>query len=363
LILTVLEPDFDLEYFDYQLAAIAKKITAVDQIISEQSDNIPFVKSSRNFFDPSEFDQLNSRISELKPEGGSIWWSEGSDLRSANIHFYNSMLPATAFAAYLRDPYMFGEFDFAWDHARNLHTTQSDNASVDFGGKGDGFIYHAIAHQGRSQIANTGYAAAIPNPLNPNIASGVILSDGQFGLQKSAMVSRIICKMLPTFLSTANSAALNPKSLERLIAFLQHKLPQAQQIKSLNPFGFCLAYVIGNSEADPDQPIAVHVVSSDDYVCLHIRDNTLAVVFENQITAEGPTVLYKDSTFFKSTTVYVSSGDRLFIGYGMTNISDLAGILANFASDPSPQRSTKTIFQNTIIAGQSGNISLSVIDF
>jgi type VI secretion system protein ImpM len=363
LVLSVLEPDFDVEYFDYQLAAAAKKIMAAHDSGIEQGIDVYLTKANTGFLDPDKSAQLNSRISSLKDHGGSIWWSEGSDFRSADIHFYDSMPIAATFAAFLRDSDVFSDLEMVWDHVRDLGVSQSNNPSVDFGGSGDGFHFHVIAHHGRNQTTNTGYAAAISNSLNPKSTTGVILSDGQFGIETSAMVSRVVCRKLPDFLSASTDPVLNLENTERLSAFLQSKLPNTQQVRSLSSFGFCCAFVVGSSAVDVGQPPLVHIVCTDDYVCFLISNGEFVTVFGNEVNTEGPTVRRAKNNLFKSITLNPKSKDRLFIGHAASTFPELPKILVDVINYPSPQDAARSIMQDAMISGKQGNITVSILDF
>ncbi len=363
LVLSVLEPDFDLEYFDYQLAAVAKKFMSGDGSGLEQIFEIDSARKQSSFLDPEKSALLDARLSALRMQGGSIWWSDGSDYRSADIHFYDSMPAPSTYAAFLRDTNIFSDLDLAWDQMRDLGISQSDNPSVDFGGSGKSFVYHAIAHHGRNQTTNSGYAAPIFDPLNIRSLAGVILSDGQFGIETYAMVSRLVCCKLPDFLSAEGDPVLNPEQVERLSAFLQTKLHTSQLARSISPFGFCCVYVLGNFAVASGPAQTVHIIATNDFVCFHIRDGDLVAVFENQVRADGPTVRHAKNNLYKSIILSPKAGDRVFIGHVVATFPGLANILVDKLRYPSPNDAARSVMQDAMISGKQGSILVSVLDF
>jgi type VI secretion system ImpM family protein len=362
-ILSVLEADFDLEYFDYQLAAVAKKLMSADGGGLAHILGVDQGKILTSFFAPDKSAVLNSRLSALKTQGGSIWWTNGSDHRIADIHFYDAMPTPSTYAAFLRDPNAFSDLDLAWDHMRDLGVSQSDNPSVDFGGSGTGFSYHAIAHHGRNQTTNTGYAAPFFDPVATKSLSGVILSNGQFGFETYAMVARFVCRKLPYFLSAGADTVLDPEHVERLSAFLQLKFHTSQMAGSTTPFGFCCAYIPTNFAPASERAQRVHITATNDFVCFHIRNHELVAVFENEVQADGPTIRHAKDNFYKSIILNPRVGDRILIANFVATFADLANILVDRAGYPSPQDAARSIMQDTMISGKQGNILVSVLDF
>jgi type VI secretion system protein ImpM len=120
LLMSALSEEFDQDFLDYQIGLAARKYV--------NKPAPPLAAETDSGFEG--FDRAMQDAAMLRKFEGSIWWTEGSDHRQADLLLYPAMPAGAAFASFLRDPDHFRELDMAWDAARDLGPSQNSNPPV-----------------------------------------------------------------------------------------------------------------------------------------------------------------------------------------------------------------------------------------
>lgn len=336
LLLSALSEDFDLDYFDYQVGMAARKFVGKDL-----ADGTLTVSR----FD--ELRELDRQMQRLQPSGGSVWWTDGSEHRKADILIHDSMPVSGAFAAMLRDPDAFRDLETVWDQARGLGLSQSDNLSVDFSGNLMGLKFHLISHNGKDQPANTAFASQSTE------GDALILSDGRFGTVWSAMVSRCLMSAMPQARDRKGNT-LNSAELQRIANFLSEKLLLAQQTNLTPPLSFASIAASGRQE--------ISIFVSGDYICFHKRAQIVTRVFGAYAPSDGPTIRQEPDGWFRSLELALEPGDRVLIGSSIFGFPAITADIVTAMDQPTVGAAAKTAWQNAVIRGLSGNIALAVLE-
>jgi hypothetical protein len=282
----------------------------------------------------------------MQPSGGSVWWTDGAEHRQADLLIYESMPGSGVFASLLRDPDVYRDLETIWDQARDIGLSQSDNLPVDFSGHMPGLTFHLVSNHGKDQPTNTAHAGYSPE------LRALFLSDGRFGTDWSAMVSRCLKSAVPRAWDS-KAKTLNSGELQRIAGFLSGKLLSAGQSILAPPLSFASIAAAGNRE--------ITIAVSGGYVCFHKFPGGMARVFGTHLPAEGPTIRQDSSGHVRSVTLALEPGDRVLIGNAIFDFPGTADDIKTAIELPTAEMAANAAWQNAAIRGLSGNIALAVI--
>jgi type VI secretion system protein ImpM len=344
LLMGALSEEFDQDYFDYQVGVAARKY--VDKPAPTFDDGASGFQG---------FDAAAQDGALLRNHEGSIWWTEGSDHRQADLLLYPGMPASAAFASFLRDPSHFRELEMAWDVARDLGPSQTDNPPVDFPDAAPSVAFHLISHAGRSELPNT--SATVYSGQSQSL----FVSDGRFGTGYFAMASRLLGKVIPPSL-TSEALSEQTKSkpengdgeLEKIEAFLSAKFPNTPRSILGTPFSFACAYL--------DNPHAIRLIVAGNYLCLHKSRSGVRRVFDALHVSEDATIRQDEAGFCKSVVLQAQTGDRLLICSPLFDTPYLTGDIYEALAARTIGEVAKSAWQNATIKGLSGNVALAAIE-
>jgi type VI secretion system protein ImpM len=346
LLLGALSEEIDQDYFDYQVGQAARK--HVDKPAHAIASS-----AERRFADGSG---LTQHLEALNGQGGSLWWTEGSDSRRADLLIYRSMPGSAVFASFLRDPSHFRDLEWAWDAARDLGATQQDNQSVDLTDRFPTASFHLISHRGTDH-GQYNTSAAVFSPKHP----ALLISDGRFGTKYFAMASRLLGNVIPALLSLPGKVADDSEQgnrdseLERVTSFLSTKFVDVMQSTLSPPLSFaCLL---------PNKPRSVELLVAGDYFCMHKGRHGISRIFNAPHSAEDPTIRQGPAGLYKSVVLKPEAGDRLLLSNAAFDSQRLEDDVHDAFAAPKVDQAAKSLWQNATIKGLPGNVVLAVVDF
>jgi type VI secretion system protein ImpM len=336
--LSALEEEFDLDYIEHQLAALARKPL---QHESGGQGDLSGIAGHAG---------MRERIKQHDWSTASLWWTEGSDLRKPELLIHDGMPPPAAFAAMLRDPDVFRDFDAIWDKVRHLGMLQTDNGTNEAGLPASAWPVHAVTHPGKSGKHNPGYVEIGHAGLS------IFVTDGRFGATHHAMSGRFLARAIPAALLP--SGELPPGEADRMIAFLASKL-NAQHSTLMPALSFAYAF------ADRDDPSVVHVLCAGDYLCLHKSGITFVRLFSSRGNGvdEGPTIRYAPRGLYAAVRIGMRPGDRLFLATPLYTSAALATGLVAALERETVSETAHAALQEPLVKGMGGTIGLGVAEY
>ncbi|EJM97808.1 type VI secretion system-associated protein TagF [Phyllobacterium sp. YR531] len=199
LVLSVLDDDFDLDFFDHRLAKIAFNIGSPDQ----DGDNT------------GVFAPLAAALTDRSAGPRSVWWTSGSDRRKAGISLYSGWPTANAFATFFTDGSAPANFDDAFERARQSGLSRHNNGMSSESARAGQLSFAARSHRGTLAEQNI---ESFVFRLDKGLVS---LADGTFGLSRSATISRFL-------LASIDSVPL-PDTIDDALQVLQDRLEDAKR--------------------------------------------------------------------------------------------------------------------------------------
>ncbi|MEP7455525.1 type VI secretion system-associated protein TagF [Phyllobacterium sp. SB3] len=199
LILSVLDDDFDLDFFDHRLAKIAFDIGDPDQ---DTGNTVIFAP-------------LAAALNDQSSGPRSVWWTSGSDRRKAGISLYSGWPAATAFASFFTDGSAPANFDDAFERARQSGLSRHNNGMLSESAKVGTLSLAARSHRGTLAEQNI---ESFVFRLDKGLVS---IADGTFGLSRSATISR--------FLLASLDSVQMPASIDDALQVLQERLEDAKR--------------------------------------------------------------------------------------------------------------------------------------
>jgi len=345
LLLGVLSEELDQDFFDYQIGLAARKLA--DKPLQQ-----PGIMRSSQFGD---VEGLIPQLKELQGNGGSLWWTEGSENRQPDILLYRSMPNNSVFASFLRDPNHFRDLEWAWETVRDLNSSQQDNPSVDALDKYRHSELHVISHRGTDHGQNN-TSAAVFSPEGHAFA----VSDGRFGTGHFAMASRIVARVVPTLLGRSHKDGATGQSedqeLDRITSFLMTKFVGVPQSSLTAPLSFACVFL--------DDPANVRLLSTADYLCLQKGRHGVTQIFGGRhVGSEDPTIRQDQSGHYKSVSLKLETGDRLLLTNSAFDTPHLRDDLYDAIAAPNVSSAAKSLLQNATIKGISGSLVVAVLDY
>jgi type VI secretion system protein ImpM len=347
LLLSALSEEIDQDFFDYQVGLTARKFA-----------NKPLPQPS----DPTESrfpstEGLAQKFSELQSLGGSVWWTEGSDSRQADLLLYRGMPSSSVFASFLQDPNHFRDLEWAWDTARDLNITQQDNTAVDLTDKFSCASLHLISHRGTDHAQHNASDAVFSAEHQT-----VVISDGRFGTGHFAMASRVLGRVLPALLGSLSMVGDGGSGrdkiiaeLDRIKAFFSTKFVGVPQSSLSSPISFAALFL--------SDPHGTHLFIAGDYLCLHKGRHGISQIFSTRHSGDDPTIRQDQTGHYKSVVLKLEAGDRLLLSNSSFDSPQLKDDIYEAFAAPSIGRAAKSLWQNATIKGLPGNITLAAVEF
>lgn len=199
LVLSVLDDDFDLDFFDHRLAKIAFSIGQPNQHSETTAIFAPLAAA------------LNDQSSGPR----SVWWTSGSDRRKAGISLYSGWPSASAFASFFTDGSAPANFDDVFERARQSGLSRHNNGMSSESAKAGALSLAARSHRGTLAEQNI---ESFVFRLDKGLVS---IADGTFGLSRSATISR--------FLLAALDSVQLPAGIDDALQVLQERLEDAKR--------------------------------------------------------------------------------------------------------------------------------------
>jgi type VI secretion system protein ImpM len=347
LLLSALSEDIDQDFFEYQIGLAARKY--VDKRVE------PHGNSAENRFQGTE--GLEQKLGELHSLGGSVWWTEGSDSRQADLLLFRALPGSSVYASFLRDPNHFRDLELAWDTARDQNLTQQDNPSVDLSDKFSSASLHLISHRGTDH-AQHNTSAAVFSAKHKSI----VLSDGRFGTGHFAMASRILGRVVPALLDSS-AAVVDGGSgrdqidteLDRINAFLSTKFVGVPQSTLTSPISFAALFL--------NDPLGVRLLIAGDYLCLHKGRHGISKIFSARHSGDDPTIKQDQTGCYKSVLLKLEAGDRLLLSNSAFDSPRLKDDIYEAFSVLRIDQAAISLWQNATIKGLPGNILLAAVEY
>jgi type VI secretion system protein ImpM len=346
LLLTALSEDIDQDYFDYQIGLAARRYS--DRLLDRPDD-------TKDGLNPAQ--DLTKQLEEIQNTSGSVWWTEGSDSREADLLLYRSMPQAAVFASFLRDPNHFRDLEWAWEAARGLNATQQENLPVDLSDTFASLAFHLSSHRGTDYSRqNTSTATISPEHR------AIVISDGRFGTGQFAMASRFLGKVLPDLLAPAfenkekeGTAQPYNSELDRLTSFLATKFVNTEQSTLSSPLSFVY---LGLRD-----PRNIKLLMAGDYLCLHSGRHGIGQIFNaRHHSGDDPTIRQDQSGHFKSISISMEAGDRLLLANASLDLPYFRDDIHEALALPNLSAATNSVWQNATIKGVSGNLVLAGLE-
>lgn len=224
--------------------------------------------------------KLHEMFCAVPIEARTIWWTEGSDLRSGGGMAFAAMPEPAIYARMLRDPDAYADFHALWERMRQLRPTMSDNgASGGYKRIGDrgGGPCPVVAASRPDTASGTNSAFALVDPHS----GAAVVANGRFNTETSAMTGRFVCNALAPALAAGDDDTVQT-ALSRIIAYLGSKHPGAEAVRVGQALGVAAAY------RRPDATIGV--LCSDDLSCLIAGAGGLSVLFRTGDPDDEPTL-------------------------------------------------------------------------
>jgi type VI secretion system protein ImpM len=334
LVLTVLDDDFDLDFFDHRLAKAAFDIGQPDQATTEGA---------------AIFAPLAAALNNQASGPRSVWWTSGSDRRKAGISLYGGWPAASAVASFFTDGSAPPNFDEAFERARQSGSSRHNNGMSSETARTTALSLAARSHRGTSAEQNIeSFVFRLDNGL-------VSIADGTFGLSRGATISRFL-------LASMDSIQL-PAEIDDALHLLQERLEDAKR---------ALTERLDITVAGPAlQAGTLSFVFRENRFGLLVQGNVHCILLRNDEVIElTDTSLSKRSGStlqlqFKSTSTTVTGelmpGDRFLL---MTaNIAE--EVLNHENADSLGKQAVETlvdrIVDDTLINGAAGNLTLAAL--
>lgn len=347
LLLNALTEEIDLEYFDYQIGQAARKYAGKPVQPSPDLVNTHF----------SDAQELAHQLGMISGQGGSIWWSEGSDSRQADLLVYRGMPTSGSFASFLRDPNHFRDLEWAWDAARDLGTTQQDNLPVNLSDKFASAKFHLISQRGADHGQQNKSTATISSEHQ-----ALFISDGRFGTDSFAMASRVLGRVVPAVFEpleqeteTNGKSESRDREFDRLSAFFATKFPGVALSVLTSPLSFACLFL--------GEPGQARLLMAGDYFCVHHGRQGVNHIFSARHAGEGPTIRQDSLGHYKQFLLPVEPGDRLLLSNEAFDSPHLINEVYESLSQPGVDQAANALWQNATIKGVPGNLVLAMLDF
>jgi type VI secretion system protein ImpM len=346
LLLGVLSEELDQDFFDYQLGLAARRL-------ADKPLQNPNSTGSKQF---GEMEGLAHRLLDLQGSGGTLWWTEGSDHRQPDTLLYQAMPNNTVFASFLRDPNHFRDLEWAWETARDLNSSQQNNASIDALDKCLAGELHIISHRGADHGQHNTTAAVFSSQ-----SQAFTVSDGRFGAGHFAMASRFVAQVVPTLLSRTQKDGYTSRNedqeLDRIASFLMTKFVGVPHPNLLSPLSFASVFM--------DEPENARLLSTGDYLCFQKgRHGVVQLLGSHYGGGDGDQTLRQDQAgHYKTVSLKLEAGDRLLLTNSAFDTPHLRDELYEAIAAPSVSSAAKSLFHNATIKGVPGNLVIAVLDY
>lgn len=341
LVLTVLDEDFDLDHFGYQLAMINRQLT-------NRKAPTTTTTTISDLLHPSRFANLAQVLEDISPYDSSLWWTQGSELRQAELVTFRGYPPVAYFSRMLRDPDVFAELELVWRKARDLALTQSDNGQVEINRRLGEVTVHSVCHPGGG-ARNCGFSLLTTDPLT------LALADGRVGSAYHAMASRLICSVLPDIFKLPEPDLI-AEELSKLAAFLAAKV-KAHNVAILPMLSFALV------EKIPEAPRRFEIIVAGEYMCLHTTREGARFLLPNARSEGDATTIRKASNGqYLSLTIDLDEGEALFVGssaFLTPHLRDELPAVVAQASDPAVQ--VHAALEAALLRGVSANMAACAV--
>ncbi|MCG7504038.1 type VI secretion system-associated protein TagF [Mesorhizobium retamae] len=336
LLLSALDDDFDLDHFGYRLVDFQKR-----ELAGKASANLLISE----ILPETEFRNLDEVLAGLDWNDASVWWTRGSTYRQAEIFSLHGLPAPTAFAGLLRDRNVFADLEKIWMEVRDLALTQSDNGQIELAGRHGGLQPYLICHPGNASGHNTSFGAIDP------FRNSLIISDGRFATAFQAMVSRLVCRVLPG-LWDYEAATLDEEELDKLASFLSAKT-SSQKVNILPDFSFAALF------QDGVFPGRVYLVCAGDYFCGRIRGAEMALLLSNDAMGDDGTVRRLLDGKCLVLPIDLLPDDRLLVANVAFRRPDLLAELGEVLVQVSaPSELAHAALELALLRGTRGNLAI-----
>lgn len=267
--LKTLDERHDMTGFHFELKDLAKTIAL-------GSDRWP------NAIDPeSEAGvALHEMFYDVPIGARTVWWTDGSDLRSNGGMAFAAMPEPGVYTKMLRDPDAYTDFHALWERMRQLRPTMADNGqSSGFKqiGERDTGPCPVVAASQADTVSGANSAFALVDPGS----GATVIANGRFNTEVSAMTSRFVCYALADALSDGEDETVQT-ALSRIIAYLGSKHPGAEAVRVGQALGVAAAYRRRDG--------TIGVLCSDDLSCMIPGEHGLTALFQTNDPDNEPTL-------------------------------------------------------------------------
>lgn len=339
ILLSVLEDEFDIDYFDHQLAKKAFDL-----------DNAP---AGLNPLDepPSQTGAFAPLAAALagKSLPQSVWWTSGSDRRKPGMSLYTGWPAATAFASFFKDDTASSAFEDEFARARQSGQSLHNNGMFSEARTVGNIAVAGRSHRGTLAEQNT---ESFVFQLERGFVS---IADGTFGLTRNAAISR--------FLLAAIDSIQLPENIEDALQLLADRLEDAKRALTarLDIAVAGLALQAGSLSLVL-RPERFGLIVQGNVHCLLLRDGTLTELTDTSLGKRSSSTLKLQ---LNPTSVTVTgdlvAGDRFFL---MTeNIAQTVreDSMSALSTTSRVESIVDRLVDDSLINGAEGNLTLIAI--
>ncbi|MBA8879729.1 type VI secretion system-associated protein TagF [Phyllobacterium myrsinacearum] len=339
-LLSVLEDEFDIDYFDHQLAKKAFDLDVIPASLSPLGEP----SSQAGAFAP-----LAAALAGSKSIPQSLWWTSGSDRRKPGMSLYPGWPAATAFASFFKDDTASSTFNDEFARARQSGQSLHNNGMFSEAQSVGEISVAGRSHRGTLAEQNT---ESFVFKLEKGLVS---IADGTFGLSRSATISRFL-------LASLDSVPL-PESVEDALRILTDRLEDAKHAltERLDIAVAGLALQAGSLSFVFRQRRFGLLVQGNVH-CLLLRDGQVTELTDTALSKRSSSTL-KLQLHAASATVTgdLMPGDRFLLMTANIARSVLDNIVSSFSGASRVESIVDRLVDDSLINGAEDNLTIVAI--
>jgi type VI secretion system protein ImpM len=335
-LLTVLDDDFDLDHFSELLRARAAMLDVELNGVGALLDLVG-----------NDADELSRALPPRGSAEFSVWWTSGAEHRRPGLLTYTGLPAPAVFSSFLKDPDPHHELSLHMESAKRAGSSSYSNGEIADSGHSEHLVAYARTHPGAGAAYNSEYFGLDTN------GGRFFVSDGSFGLERSAETSRFLVRVLDEIEQVDD--------LEVLARHAQGQIERAMRMltdRNGKDYGVGVAcaalYVRSETYA---------LIWGGPIYAFALRDGVLLPLTPDAFLPTSPESTLVLGKPFKVAyvTAKASSKDRFLLcthGLGsQANSSELRAVLSGSCADQIVNR----LIDDALIAGQPSNLTAVLI--
>ncbi|QND54720.1 type VI secretion system-associated protein TagF (plasmid) [Phyllobacterium sp. 628] len=337
-LLSVLDDEFDIDYFDRQLTKRAFDLGALESPGTGVSAEAT-----------SAFAPLAAALAGSKRGAQSVWWTSGSDRRKPGMSIYPGWPAAAAFASFFKDDTASSAFNEEFARARQSGQSLHNNGMFSEAKSSSNLSVAGRSHRGTLAEQNT---ESFVFRLEKGLVS---LADGTFGLTRNATIARFL-------LASLDSIPL-PDDVDGALQLLTNRLEEAKRAltERLDIAVAGLALQAGSLSFISRQNRFGLLVQGNVH-CLLLRDGKLTELTDTALGNRSSSTL-KLQLHAASTTVTgdLLPGDRFLLMTANIAQNALESSVSSLVKGSRIESIVDQIIDNSLINGAADNLTVIAI--